>query len=801
MCASILLNFTIFDMIIMVIVGKVRLRFIYVQRVTSHQGDIMIMDKANRSSLYNCINYYKAIRSKQRNNYIIWFEAMLIGIISAFIVEKVLWWENIGAVHSVLELICIVFNMSLFFVVWNKYKDSPISSRVIAFGLLSTTIFDVTHIFYFEPLGIATVASRDLGPRFWILGRLTEVIVIFAASLNYKKEIRLGKIIRLFKAIFVPTAIVYLNTNYSYILPILYDDNGLTLNKIILEFIIVSLAVICIFRHNGKIEERGYISYRYLALALTVMIPTEICFMMYDTYASTIMVYGHIFRIIYCYFLHKSIFQSSVNYPHEQLEKSEKRLNDILDALPIGILTFDNNRRLDFANKQYEELLSYKSKDIIGLTNRELLQILTRADNLAKESLVERVVQESKDIKNITKTYLSTDGKPVKLQSDAVRIEDGFLLMFRDTRAEQEINNLHLQTQAILNSMKSAAFICDNEQRIFVVNKSFEELIEISGDVLIGMNLVELNKLINFQRKQTSTSEDGVSSIDEQFEAAFTNTKGTKKELIIHRSCILNIYKETIGRISVITNITDLKEQQEKILHNEKLALLGQMGAAIVHETRNFLTTIKGCSQLIEAMSNQDKVTDYARRINTNTDEVNRIISDFLSLSKPKQAIMEEIAVCDLLKSMEDTLETSSLIKGVFIEFIYNADERYVLCDDVQIRQAILNICKNAIEAMDEVPNPKLAIEIGITEETNNIYIKISDNGRGMNKETLAKIGTLFFTTKQSGTGLGLSVCYNIVEAHGGWIDVASQEGIGTTFTINIPGLEDEELEDGLLAN
>lgn len=131
------------------------------------------------------------------------------------------------------------------------------------------------------------------------------------------------------------------------------------------------------------------------------------------------------------------------------------------------------------------------------------------------------------------------------------------------------------------------------------------------------------------------------------------------------------------------------------------------------------------------------------------TDEVNRIISDFLSLSKPKQAVMEEVTVCDLLKSMEVTLETSSLIKGIDIEFLYNIDERYILCDEAQIRQVVLNICKNAIEAMDEVPNPKLIIEAGIIEETNNVYIKIVDNGKGM----------------------------------------------GTTFTMNIPGMEDEALE------
>jgi PAS domain S-box-containing protein len=760
----------------------------------------MEINKAYWTTMCNYVNNYKTLRRSQKNNYIIFFEAMLIGIFVSLIVEKLLWWRGVGAVHSILELTCVVFNMSLFFIVWNKYNDSPASSKVIAFGLLSTTIFDVIHIYYFRGLGFAVGPFRDLGAKFWILGRFAEIVTILAASFNYKK-IGMNRWRSLVIASTIPLVISYVTIKYVEIFPALVTETGITDNKIISEFIVIIIAHISLIRHSRKINDTGYISYRYLLLAIMVIIPAELCFMLFKTYSSSIMVYGHVFRIIYCYFLHKSIFQSSVSYPYEQLERSQKRLSDILDALPIGILTFDNNLKLDFANKQYEALLSCKREHIIGLTNRELLEIFKRVDDEAIEPLAEMVIQGSKDVKNVIRNYLTGDGKPVKLQSDAEKIEDGVLLMLKDTRIEQEIDNLHLQTRAILNSMKSAAFICNNEHVILTVNKSFEELVGLSGERLMGMNLSELNQLVNYQRNEVNPGRYTYCSIDEQFESTLTSICGVKKKIITNRSDILNMYGEPIGKISVVTDITELKEQQERILHNEKLALLGQMGATIVHETRNFLTTIKGCSQLIESLANQDNVAEYARKINVNTDEVNRIISDFLSLSKPKHAIMEEVAVCDLLKSMEATLETSSLIKGIYIEFLYNIDERYVLCDEAQIRQVVLNICKNAIEAMAEVPNPKLIIEVGVSERNDNIYIKISDNGKGMDKEVLSKIGTLFFTTKQSGTGLGLSVCYNIVQGHGGWIDVASEEGMGTTFTINIPGIEDEELEEVLVAN
>jgi PAS domain S-box-containing protein len=740
--------------------------------------------------MYDYLKKYTMLR-RENTYYITFLKAMLIGVVASLIVEMFFWETNTGAVHSILELICIVFNMSLFFIVWNKYEDSPISSRHIAFGLLSTAIFDVLHIYYFEPLGISVNNGIDLAPKFWIIGRLTEIILIFIASLNFgSRKIKLGKNISLFVSIFLPVAVSYVIINYPDMFPALYDQEGLTINKIILEIIIITLAIISLIRHKYKIMERGYVSYRYLALALMLIVPAEICLMLYNTYSSSIIVYGHVFKVIYCYFLHKSIFQGSINYTQKELQRSKRRLRNILDAIPIGIQTLDRNFRLDFANTECENLLGCNREEIMGLSNTGLANIFN-SDDMG----IKKFIENNIDTTNIIGAFKQKDGKDIKLSMDAKTIDGGVLLIIKDAGKEQEIENLNIQTYTILNSMQSAAFICDNNCNIISVNKAFEELIGLSNNRLVGIKLKELNRLINYNRKQVHTNETEDGCMETTFEATITNTRGLAKEIIVHRSNIMNIYGKSLGKISVVTDVTNLKEQQQKNLHQEKLALLGQMGAAIVHETRNFLTTIKGCSQLIMATSDQNRVIEYAAKIYVNTDEVNRIISDFLSLSKPKQAAMEEIAVCDLLKSMESTIETSSLTKDVKIEFIHNLDERYILCDEAQMKQVILNICKNAIEATAELPNPKLTVEAGVIQEKNNIYIKISDNGRGMSKETLDKIGTPFFTTKQSGTGLGLSVCYEIVKQHGGWIDVQSEEGCGTTFIINLPGLEEEEEE------
>lgn len=135
------------------------------------------------------------------------------------------------------------------------------------------------------------------------------------------------------------------------------------------------------------------------------------------------------------------------------------------------------------------------------------------------------------------------------------------------------------------------------------------------------------------------------------------------------------------------------------------------------------------------------------------------------------------------------------MIKGIDVEFNFNHDDRSVMCDEVRIRQVILNICKNAIEAMENVECPFLEIKTNIDELANEILISITDNGEGIPKEIISKLGTPFFTTKKNGTGLGLNACFQIVKEHEGRIDIKSELDVGTTFDIILPCISEEENE------
>ena len=424
-----------------------------------------------------------------------------------------------------------------------------------------------------------------------------------------------------------------------------------------------------------------------------------------------------------------------------------------------------------------------------------ILKKIKKFDKEEESKLPDSLIEKDISINNILGTYKTSKGELIKLIVNIHKLENGIMFISKEAAGEQAIENLNLQTETILNSMLYPAMILNNKGIITACNVSFQNLIGLKKEDIVGVSISKINEMVNFDNEKIVSSFFEGTLGDEHYEASLVSVKGVKKEITAQVSSIYNVENKKIGIISVMQDVTELKNNQEKLINQEKLALLGQMGASIVHDTRNFLTTINGSCQLIEFYSKDVKIKECAKRIKMDTDEVNRIITDFLTLAKPANIAVEEVSAYDLLGSVKNLLQTSSLIKGIDVEFDFNHDERYLMCDQVRIRQVILNICKNAIEAMHNVEHPVLKIKTGIDELTNEIYMEITDNGIGISEKTIKKIGTPFFTTKKNGIGLGLSSCFQIIKEHKGRIEIKSKLNVGTTFNIILPCISEEEEE------
>jgi len=211
-----------------------------------------------------------------------------------------------------------------------------------------------------------------------------------------------------------------------------------------------------------------------------------------------------------------------------------------------------------------------------------------------------------------------------------------------------------------------------------------------------------------------------------------------------------------------------------------RLNLIGEMAAGIAHEIRNPMTTIRGFLQ----MSKKSKSMEVAY-IDIMLEELNRangIITEFLSLAKNKVSHQEQKNLNDIIASMQPLVQAEAMLSGKHFHVYYGSIPELQL-DEKEIRQLLLNMAMNGLEAM----NPGGALTISTYKEEDAVTLRIEDQGCGIREEYREKLGTPFFTTKDKGTGLGLAVCYSIAARHHAEIDLKSSDK-GTVFLIKFQG-------------
>lgn len=242
-----------------------------------------------------------------------------------------------------------------------------------------------------------------------------------------------------------------------------------------------------------------------------------------------------------------------------------------------------------------------------------------------------------------------------------------------------------------------------------------------------------------------------------------------------------NLYKKKPVLFPAISEQIKLeKAAQDQVIRSEKLSIAGELAAGIAHEIRNPITAIKGFLKLIEVT--EDKNKKFLHIISEEIEKIAQISSEFLILSKPHVENKKEINVVDLIMSVQLLLEPQAVKKNIGIQLEYEYSDILITCDDMKIKQVLINLIKNSIEAME-----KGFIKVTARDLTDHVHIYVADEGPGIPKEILDNLGQPFFTTKEEGTGLGLLICEKIIEDHNGKIIVESEMGKGTIVILRIP--------------
>lgn len=290
----------------------------------------------------------------------------------------------------------------------------------------------------------------------------------------------------------------------------------------------------------------------------------------------------------------------------------------------------------------------------------------------------------------------------------------------------------------------------------------------------------------NFEQTAGFQRKDEIGDLAQAFDTMTQHLKERTEEAE-------RLYAEALQRNKELAEINEkLKNTQAQLVQSEKLASVGQLTAGIVHDVKNPLAVIMGMTEFM--LSEEDLSPELRHEVQTMNNSAvkgNQIVSDLLTFARQSTPDLIE-------RDMRDTLEaalrlTGYLIKKGRVQVVRNLPDQpvYMSYDAQQIEQVLINLIANAIQAM---PNGG-ELRIGLERQNGDAIMQVSDSGSGIAPEHLTRIFDPFFTTKPEGegTGLGLSVSHGIIACHHGDIQVESEIGEGTTFTIKLPIVHHEE--------
>ena len=355
--------------------------------------------------------------------------------------------------------------------------------------------------------------------------------------------------------------------------------------------------------------------------------------------------------------------------------------------------------------------------------------------------------------------------------------------------------------EAIIDSLPLSLYAIDRNYEIVAWNRNRElgELGIPRGSVL-GKNIFNVLTRQKRELLEGEFADVFKSGEIQRIEHATAAPNGEMKHWLISK---IPMWIDRSGEVShVITigeEITARVEANRAVARAEKLAAIGRLASGVVHEINNPLATISACAEALESRVSGgefkesaalDDLSEYLGLIRSEAFRCKMITNGLLDFSRTRATEHSFVNLADVISSAARLL--SHQRRGENVEFqIEMADDLPPISGDSgQLQQAVIALATNAIDAM---PGGGL-LKISSTRSGKNVLVEVSDTGIGIPQENITKIFEPFFTTKEigKGTGLGLAVCYGILTEHGGSLDVQSTPGVGTTFTISLPAINND---------
>jgi len=346
--------------------------------------------------------------------------------------------------------------------------------------------------------------------------------------------------------------------------------------------------------------------------------------------------------------------------------------------------------------------------------------------------------------------------------------------------ASGALEDLQILHENIIQSVSSGLITTGLDGRITLVNNAAQRLLQRTPDQLLAKPVAGLF-LDALPNAESNTH------AEVRFDAAGTFRRTAR----VRVAALVGPERGTLGYVYALDDLTEIRRLEREVRMQDRLAAVGRLAAAIAHEIRNPLTSIAGSVSMLSGVPEMNE--EHRRLLEIVTREsqrLNGIISEFLTYSRGKQYHFEKV---DLVRLLEDTLtlvrhRMTAENTGINIESRFALPEAWALADGDKIQQVFWNFAENAVRAMRDGGTLRVSIE----RQADDWQVSFADTGTGMTAQQTEKIFEPFQSNFEGGTGLGLAVVYQIVQAHEGRVWARSKPGQGTTLILRLRRLDAE---------
>jgi len=363
------------------------------------------------------------------------------------------------------------------------------------------------------------------------------------------------------------------------------------------------------------------------------------------------------------------------------------------------------------------------------------------------------------------------------------KLEDAYRVL--EERAMQLIS-IQDYTQSILRSVTSGVITVGPDGSVATLNPAAERMLGTTEDQAVARTIRTVLKDDGGLSADVSRVLEGRSPRTLRDVSLVTRVGKT-----VHAQAAVSRMRDVGGRklgaVVTVEDVSEVKALTDQLIRADRLAAMGELTAGVAHEVRNPLGIIRASVQLMEESSdNRVKVHDAAEVIKHEIDRLDSVIKALLDFGRPSAPTMRPVEVRRVLQEVVLFTRKFADRSNVTIEEDYAEDAHEVMADPEQLKQVFVNLISNAVQAMAE-DGGALVVSTGFDDDF--VFVRFSDTGPGIAADVIGKVFDPFYSTRDDGSGLGLTIVHRIVDEHGGHIEVTSDVGTGTAFTVHLPAL------------